>query len=40
MATIELYVRDLSKLTKRDLLQPDILKILSTRVPATIAQKA
>ena len=33
------YVRDLNKLTGRDLLQPDTLKILPTRVPATILKK-
>jgi len=39
MATIEQYVRDLNKLTGRDLLQPDTLKILPTRVPATALKK-
>jgi len=39
MATIDLYVRDLSKLTKRDLLRPDTLKILPTRVSATMLKK-
>ena len=39
-ATVEQYVRDLNKLTKRDLLQPDTLKILPMRVPPTMREKA
>jgi hypothetical protein len=39
MTTIDLYVRDLNRLTKCDLLQPDTLKILPTRVSATMLKK-
>lgn len=39
MAMIEQYVRELNKLTKRDLLQPDTLNILPTRLPATAFKK-
>jgi predicted outer membrane protein len=39
IAMIEQIVRDLNKLTKRNLLQPDTSKILPRRLPATTFKK-